>query len=345
MKKYGYDPKTGSLFSWEFDFQFEGKGGLVPEGAILSEDQTEDEMVGCAYLSGRTGSFIVIHSGCSGDIGHYRMFGNDPRLGLWKGNDIDPAKLAQMSDRMSLCVCGKVVQFPDKLARLCSRFSSSRMYACPLVDELAAFGALARGIGVKPYRVSLCWDNKAPIDARYRAFDPRLEGDALGRMAEVVDKNIPVVNEVMTTIGISPFYGKAVHRDWMPGSKVVVRIVEMDRWFPQVPISAKNYAATTVFVKMETTEQFREQTGYNEAFADVFVATDYVPGVSTFMRFYKTLSGRGFVFVSDQDKVKHGEVVPVFRSDKAYRVQRDQYEQTHGFLRSTSSPDGRSNPV
>jgi len=338
MKKYGYDQRSGAMFSWEFDFQYEGRPESVPDrsGVIISDDQIEDEMVGCAFMSGWTGDFILLHS--DGKDHHYYLFGTDLRVGMWKGKEIDTGDLKKMTSRMPICICGKIVQSSEQMAKVCASFPNSRMYACPLVEELAAFGALARFVGKRPYRpyqVLFSGENNEPLNAEFREFDPSLDGDSMGRMAEIVMSGLPVVNEMKrNVIGVSSFYGKTLHKDWKPGCRMIVRVAEVDKYFPETPISSKNYVATSVPVQMEVSETLHWESGYNEKFSDVFVATDYMPGVSTFMRFYKTFSGRGFVFVSDQEEVIHGPIVPVFRSDKAYRVPRDKYEQSHGFLRS-----------
>ena len=78
------------------------------------------------------------------------------------------------------------------------------------------------------------------------------------------------MNEVKTVVGVSPFYGRTLNREGARGDQIIVRAAEVDQFFPQVPISAKNYAATSVPVRMVTTEQFRRTSGYNEEFADVF---------------------------------------------------------------------------
>jgi hypothetical protein len=323
MKKYGYDETTGALFSWEFGLQFEGITKM-PEGAFKSVDRPEDEMLGCVFMSGWNGTFVVIRSdGKSNE--QYCLFGYDSKVGYWKEQNV---RQSQMEIFNTYCICGEVVQYPEKVADICYRHRTSRMYVCPLANELAALGVLVRNMDkMLPYRVQLAWDNKEPINAEFKEFDPKLDGDGLGRMADLVTHGLSPVNEMMTTVGVSPFYGKTLHREWCSGSRVIVRRSEVDTLFPRVPISSKNYAATSVFVKMETSEKFRELSGYNEKYIDVFVATDYVPGVSTFMRFYKTFSGRGFVFVSDRDVVQHKKIVPIFRSDRAYKVQRETYEQ------------------
>jgi hypothetical protein len=326
MKRYGYDKETGSLFSWDQDFLFDGSGKVAPEGAFVSEDRIRDEMAGCAFMSGWTGTFVVISS--DGEIEHASVFGFSLRKGYWKGLDLDREVWKKMSIRTPICVCGSVVLSPEKISSLCARYPNSRMYVCPLVDGLSALGVLVGNLKSMPRRMQIACDNKEPIDVEFKEFDPQLDGDGLGRMADLVTHGLLVVNEMKTVQGVSPFFGKTLHRDWMPGSQVIVRRVEIDTLFPQVPISAKDYAATSVFVKMKTTDQFKEAAGYNEPFVDVVVSTDYLPEVSTFMRFYKTFSGRGFVFVSEQNLVRHKEIVPVFRATKAYRVPRDKYEQS-----------------
>jgi hypothetical protein len=328
MKKFGYDKVSGALFSCEFDLHFEGISQAPPDGAFISINHLEDEMIGCAFMSGWTDTFVVIHS--DGFQEHSCLFGFDSRVGYWKGQDIGQDDLNKMSARMPICVCGEIVCYPDTLAGLCSRYPVSRMYVCPLVDELAALGVLVRNTEkTRPRRMQIVWENKDTIDAEFKEFDPKLDGDGLGRMADLVANGFLPVNEMMTAVGVSPFYGKTLHRDWIQGSKVIVRRVEIDSLFPQVPISAKNYAAISVFVRMETTEQFRSISGYNGQYIDVFVSTDTVPGVSTFMRFYKTFSGKGFVFVSNcDDVIPHEKIIPVFRSDRAYRVAQSKYEQS-----------------
>ena len=314
--KYGYDKVTGSLVSWDFDFHYEGKHSLPPEGAKISENQVEDEMIGCAFMSGWSDNVIVIRS--DGDSFQYGIFGVDAKHGLWIGTGPDQEMLKKMSSRMPICVCGKIVSDSVKMMTLCGRFPTSRIYVCPLIDELAAFGVLIREIGHKPYRFIPAWDNKEQLNAEHITFDAHLEGDGYGRMADVVFRGLPVLNEMMTTIGVSPFYGKVLHAGWVPGSLALVRLQDMDTFFPHTFISAKNYAATSVPVRMETTEKFRKSVmdGYNEAFIDVFVVTDYVPGISTFLRFYKTFSGKGFVFATERDQKR---TMPIFRADKAYR--------------------------
>ena len=343
MKKYGYDQWTESLVSWDFTFHYEGKHPLPPAGAFISENQVEDEMVGCAFMSGMSGSLMMVYS--DGHNFTYCLFGVDSQSGMWRGNVVDQDALSKISMRVPICVYGGIVRLPEQMATLCNRFPNSRMYACPMIEELSAFGALVKKIGHKSYRFIPAWENKQTMDAEFVTFDPSLNGDGYGRMADVLSHGMPVVNEIMTTVGVSPFYGKTLHSNWQAGCQVIVRIQDIDSFFPRIPISAKNYAATSVPVRMETTDQFRMMTGYNDEVADVFVATDYVPEVSTFMRFYKTLSAKGFIFASDQDKVMHKGYVPVFRSDKAYRLTRENYEQTKGFIRSNKDASGRSHPV
>jgi hypothetical protein len=332
MKRFGYDKDTGSLFSWDQDFLFEGSGKVVPEGAFVSEDRIRDEMTGCAFMSGWTGKCIVISS--DGETDHASLLGFVFKEGyLFKGLDVDQEELKKMSVGIPICVCGSVVLSAEKIASLCALYPNSRMYVCPLVYGLSALGVLVRNADktFSPRRMQITCENKEPIDAEFKEFDTKLDGDGLGRMADLVTHGLLVVNEMKTVQGVSPFFGKTLHRDWMPGSQVIVRRAEIDSLFPQVPISAKDYAATSVFVKMKTTDQFRDAAGYNEPFVDVVVSTDYLPELSTFMRFYKTFSGRGFVFVSEQNLVRHKEIVPVFRANKAYRVLRGKYENCKAF--------------
>jgi len=324
--RFGYDKSTGALFSWEHDLRFEGKVKQPPDGAFVSESRIEDDMIGAAFMSGWSGTFIVLHS--DGFNEHVCLMGFDLRTGYWIGKDIPKN---QLRSSLPICICGPIVSSPERMAAKCYQYPTSRMYACPVVDEISAIGALLRNVDVKrPCRTQLFWDNTDEIGAEHKDFDPSMDGDGYGRMADLVAHGLFAVNEMMKTVGVSPFYGKVLHRDCLPESQMIVRRVDVDRLFPSIPVSAKNYAAVSVPVMMETTSQFRAETGYNGPFVSVFVSTDYVPGVSTFMRFYKTFSNMGHVYTSNLERMATDgagglsammrNCVPVFRSNRAYRA-------------------------
>jgi hypothetical protein len=341
MKTYGYDAESNALFSWDSDFRFEGIRTSAPEGAFISSDRQLDEMTGCAFMSGWSEPLVVIRS--DGIDERFELFAFDVRTRrIWQGKGAPKEHLIKMAAWMPICVCGKIVSFPDKMADLCRRFPNSKVYACPVVDELAAFGVLVRNLSLNPRRIPMAWENRESIDAESISYDPVLEGDAMGRMADVVARGMPAVNEMMTTVGVSPFYGRTLFRDETSGI-AMVRISEMDYLFSTVPVSAKNYAATSVPVRMRNTDQFAERTGYNGTFVDVFVATDYMLGVCDFLRFLAVTTKKGIAFSADQIRVKHADMVSVFRWDRAYRVPREKYEQSRGFLCGEQGAAGRPN--
>ena len=326
MKKFGYDKKNGHLFSWEFDFQYEGIVDVAPVGSIISNNRILDSMIGCAFMSGWSGIMIVIYS--DGIHDEYRVFGRDAGGAFWQGQVLTQAEVKSISVNIPFCVCGEIVRQPDALAEFCKQHPTSRIYACPVINELAAFGVLAGNINRLSHRSGLVWDNTDPLDAEFMPFNPKLYGDSYGNMASIVAQGSPVVNEIMKSVGVSTFYGRDIHQFWIEGCTFIVRIMEAMKFFPETPISAKNYTATSVPVRMKTSDAFRSVTGYNEPFANVLIATDYIPGLSTFMRFYKSFSGRGVVCSTEHNTVKHGLFIPVFRSDRVYRVPNEQYEQT-----------------
>jgi hypothetical protein len=313
--KYGYDRKSGALFSLNRDFQYEGRAAVSPEGAAVSEDGQIDDTVGCAFLSGWDGIFVVVWS--DGQTEKLSLCGRDRKTGLWVGCGI-PA-----SEKMSkhpVCVCGPVVRYPDKIAEICGRFPVSRMYVCPMVDELAAFGVLVRTTVARPRRIYFAVNNTARIDAESRLFDPKLEGDGLGKMADYVAQGAPVLNEMMTVVGVSPFYGRVLHNGAFGKQTCIVRMAEMDKLFPQEPVSAKSYAVTMVPVRMKTTPQLAEKTSVKAEYVDVFAATDYVPGVTVFMRFHHAICRKGIVWTTQRESLPPLPGLLVFRSDREYRV-------------------------
>lgn len=326
MKQFGYDQNNGYLFSWEFDFQYEGIVPSPPVGAIISENQISDSMMGCAFMSGWSGKMIVLYS--NGIDYEYRVFSREFGGAFWKGPIMTQEEANIIGESLPFCVCGEIVRQPEKLFDFCNQHPTSRVYVCHVIKELAAFGALAGKINKLPHRAGLVWDNTDTLDAESISFNPKLYGDSYGNMALQVSQGRIVCNDIMKSVGLSSFYGKDIHTCWTKGCIFIVRIAEANKFFPETPISAKNYAATSVPVRMKTSDAFRSVTGYNEPFANVLIATDYIPGLSTFMRFYKSFSGRGVVCSTEHNTVQHGLFIFVFRSDRVYRVNNDKYEQT-----------------
>jgi hypothetical protein len=330
--KYGYDISTGHLFSFDKDFSYDGIKMMPPvDGQVFLTNRCVDSglkdiLYGCLFASGWKDAVVLY---ANGDSLKYYLVGMD-MFGFWHDSTpLDVAKLKKSLSKLPLCVCGDSVYNPSKMLDICCLHSNSRIFVCPVVEELASFGVLVKNIGIMPYRMKFAWDNNKEIsDCDFKTFDKKLDGDSYGRMADLVAHGVITLNEIMNPIGVSPFFDRVIHRDYFDGCVFIVRMVDVDRLFPDIPISAKNYAATSVPVKMKTSCEFRKETGYNGEFADIFVSTDYVPEISIFMRFYKTMSGRGIVCTSKKDSILNvSQYLPVFRSQRAYKVPLGKYEQ------------------
>lgn len=315
MKRYSYDVETNDCFSFDKEVVYEGKFKLSPEGAFQTQFRINEIVVGCAFSSGFSNNCLVLYSDGKKTIQIVVGYTKNDGYYLIPVCDDD---LTQLKRRFLTCVCGNIVK-TDGLADFCVRLNTPRVYVCPLVDELQSLGALVSNLRIMPCRMVMAWDNDDEIDAEFQEYDKVLDGDAFGRMATLVSNGMDVVNEVKRSVGVSPFYGRVLHGQWKNGSTLIVRMAEVDKFFPHVPVVLKNYVATSVPVKVEVSDLLRGEIGYNERQANLFVTTDYIPDTSIFMRFYKSFSGKGYVFSSDKTGITN-KVLPVFRSNKAYRV-------------------------
>jgi hypothetical protein len=332
--RWGYDPGSKFLFSLRGEFSFEGTSGSVDslgDGSDVAlaaepvhssgwEARVAQELAGCMFLSGWRGNCLALRMGLLDD----ECYG---AAGMLRGRSVTVhGSLGSMPDALPngcpACLCGPAVKDPGKVAEFCRAFPNSRVYVCPLVDELAAFGALVVAASEeKPRRVNLFVPNKERLNEEFVEFDPKLDGDGYGRMADLVKMGLPVLNEMMSGPGVSPFYGKVI-TDGLSGASVyVMRPQDADRFFPKEPISAKTYAAMCVPTRMVNTEAFSSKSGWKGKRVDVVVASDMIPELFTFMGFYAVMTGRGFFGTAPAGEVTIiRSKAPVFRSDRAYRV-------------------------
>lgn len=222
-----------------------------------------------------------------------------------------------------ISLCGRVVSDSVKVAQFCRQFPANRVYVCPLVDELAAFGILAIKLvemgKERPRRAFLCSPNEGVMDAKSVEFDSKLQGDGYGVMANVVAHGVPILNEMMICPGVSPFYGRVLLRNFVPNAAYLVRCEVMQEYFPYEPVSAKTYAATSVPVEFANNERFMKISGCTSEKVNVVVVSDYIPMLPVFMNFYKIMSGLDFVVTLLGD-ILSSKIVSVFRHSRAYRI-------------------------
>jgi hypothetical protein len=321
---YGYDTESKFLFSFGESFRFEGKVDSPPDSATLvfPDQKKHYEFIGCKFLSGLRKASVVAWS--DGAVVSYVVCQYDKNLG-YKELEKSQTVAEYCAEKTSVSLCGPVCRNPQKVAEFCRRFPITVNYVCPLVDELAAFGALVSDTrGAIPHRAFFGVPNEQAIDSEFVEFNKTLNADGLGRMAHLISMGIPVMNEMMTAVGISPFFGKMIH-DGLRGSDVyIVRSANVNKLFPKETISVKNYAAIYVPVRVVNTKEFSNLTKCTSPTVDIFVTSEYVPGLPDFMRYYMVMTGHPFVGVAEAGDVQFSDrMIPVFRFNRGYRVSPD----------------------
>lgn len=306
---YGYS-EPGHLFGWDGEFHYLG---------------IREPPVGCEIFTpnGRFSCFTA---------GYFFSGLRCPVLNVWSTKDeihtvisrVRDGKIVHQSvhqsgitDQYPICVSGEDCRLSKVVAEMCRKCPSKRLYVCTVVDGLDALGAVIEGSGESPRRAPLWHPRKDKRGGEFQAFEENLDGDAFGRMADLVSKGVPVMNEIMTTAGEMPFYGSVVSKNGLNSDDVyILKSQFMEKCFPAEPISLRHYAAISVPVDVRVTDLFREATGTEKETVSVFVASDFVPGLANFMCFYHLMTGRGFVCVSREKRSCH----VVFRYNGGYKI-------------------------
>lgn len=320
---YGYDPKSKCLFSWDKDFKYEGKVDAAPAGAFIVEENFRQwtEMAGCQFLSGSSRDCLSFHSnGKDSAVVRGNLIRAECNLSMcydWDKITSEPIAFTGL-----VCVSGYVANDPVALAKLCKIYPCNSFYVCPIVEELAAFGVLIVNIPAKkrPRRVPFCVPNEKTEEGDSLEYDPKLDGDGYGRMADAVRKGFPAVNEMMDCPGISPFYGRVLAQKTGLPPNYIIRNDAMKLFFPTEPLSITHYAATSVPVEVTNTPAFRQASGCQEEKVHIVVATDYIPNLSSFMNFYKIMSGKSFIGTAFVKQLISSKKTPVFRYSRAYDI-------------------------
>lgn len=316
---YGYDGKH--LFSFDGEFKYLGIAE-PPEGVASGEDEMAARMTGSYFISGNRAPALNVWSDGEGAV-IAMTYVKDGEIVHGNAGD------GGVAHHVPICLSGPVVYDGEKVAEFCRVYAHSSVFVCPVVQELAALGMSCRGS--KTFRAHMAWENDENYDGlECQEYDPKLDGDGLGRMASVVSTVGFAVNQMMKPIGVSGFYGRTLFRDWDKNRPpcFIVQEHSMDKYFPAEPISSKHYAATSVPVVMDSTPEFQEATKCTENRVAVLSANDFLRGLPDFMRFYQLLSGMDWVSFSDENAVSGFKVckrVPVFRYNRAYMVPIDRY--------------------
>lgn len=317
MVANGYDGRH--LFSYDGEFHYQGETKSPPDHVrLVGDKEIAARLAGSYFLSGN--SHPAFNVWTDGEEAAFVVtYCRDGKISsrLVKNPGEVPAKVP-------VCVSGKIVRNPELMAQFCQTYPSSPVFACPVVDELAAFGILAESF--TPRRLFFGKPVEDELPFKHEAYDEKLEGDAYGRMAAAVKSGRAAHNQIYQGLGTWPFYDRILTRGWNPKEQhptFMVRSNAVVRYFPKAPVSAKYYAGTSVPVLMETSKEFRDTAKCDRERVAVLVASDYFPGTTTFMRFHHVLSGNDWVGLTKA--VVPLKTMPLFRYNKLYRVPPEDY--------------------
>ena len=307
MQIQSYDAMTGHSFSWNGEIFYQGKLASAPSDALTGEpsDNHLSEMTGCYFLSGLRNTAYV-----------YWSDGKARFVTLVKGTSTTRNPI--------LCLCGPICAKPDLLMEQFGDLLGTSIYICPLQEELRAFGILAQELikGLcKPRKIPLYDKNYDLIPGReHLDFQDNLDGDCIGRLAQVVGSGIPVINEIRKSIGVSPFYGKVLVKNTMTFGKpvsFVISISAVDRYFPKMPITSR-YMAATVSVQVRNTDAFREASGDNSEFVNIHLATDSDPDLRLFLEYLNIFGKQEFAAAYERKTFPMENKLPVIRYNRGY---------------------------
>lgn len=316
---YGYDGEH--LFSFDGQFKYLGITE-PPDGISVGENVMAARMTGSYFISGYRGPTLSIWSDGEGAVIAMTYTKNGKIVHSSAGD-------GGVAHHVPICLSGPVVYDGKKVAEFCDTYSHSSVFVCPVVQELASLGMACEG--VETFRAHLADKNLDEYEGLdFQEYDSNLDGDGMGRMASVISRNGFAVNQIMTPVGISGFYGRTLFRDVDENREplFIVQTKSMDKYFPAASISMKHYAATSVPVVIPNTDEFRKATKCTADSVAVLASTDHIRGLPEFMRFYQVMSGRDWVCFGDKYAAKGFKSckrVPVFRYNKAYMVPLERY--------------------
>jgi hypothetical protein len=180
----------------------------------------------------------------------------------------------------------------------------------------------------RPRRTYFCTPVTDKLDAESTEYNPDLEGDGLGRMAHLVQAYTPVMNQMMWMPGLSAFYDRVLSCGrWWGEPVFLMRYNNALKFFPTEDLGVRVYASTGVPVAVENTEEFAKASGYTQDHVSIFVATEFVPGLGSFLRFVEVMSKVEFVASSDPNALPMPVKMPLFRHDRAYNVDADLFRE------------------
>jgi hypothetical protein len=301
---------NSKVVRWEQGFSFDP---VPTSDTIKVTEAVSTSVVGAAFICGSS-DCVVFYVDSSGVYESYFVSGP-----MVVKHPISPQ---QIKPGQVVILCGFGVLNGLQVVKLCELMPNACLYVCPLVEHLPAFGMVA-GVAMLSGLVRPCRDlfyrpNYDVIDGKFQEFDPKLDGDGLGRMAHLVQSYTPVINQMMTTPCLSFFYDRVICENWDSNPIFLMGQRAAEHYFPTSPISVRNYAAIWIPVSIKNTDIFKKDSNYEEDFVNIMVSSEYIPGLNQFLSFYHLMCGRFFVVSNEVNSRIATSQLPIFRYNKAY---------------------------
>lgn len=299
---------------WDGDFKF----GVASHDTVYEvEKAAPARAVGAAFLSGQRVASVV-HMDENGECEYFNVM----------GAQVIPAHghVSELELHQQWTLCGPGVGNPRLVSGICLQTKSYNVSVCPLLGPLAAFGYLVGALTLQgkitPRMTRFCEPHKGSLNAKSKKYDERLDRDGYGRMAHLVQSGFAVVNQIMTTPSIPAFYGRVLSTAKWWGEPIFLMLPDTAlKYFPNEPLSVRNYAASWVPVSVDNTSEFSNTSGYGGSVVSIFVASEQTPGLGSFLRFHHMMCKEDFVVSSDPKCVSPiPESIPLFRWGEAYNI-------------------------
>lgn len=293
--RYGYDSRTGSLFGWDGEFHYLGETLEPPGGDIVLWPKDYPDalagFVGGCFFSGFKNPVQVWSDGKKSTYAYSKSCAEHHFL----------KKAPNVEAVRHIVISGPIIRQPKQMAKLCVQFPYVSAFACTLSDGvLRAFSALVMALDEKerPRRANLYEPNDDALSGRESIdYNPDLgEGDALGRMANMLFLGTSVVNQIRKPVGLSTFYGNLLlSKEKLGGETYIIRAEKVSDF--TLGCFSATFVSQHVPVEMTVTDEFRKVTEIERQSVPIVVASDNVVGLGTFMNFYHAFSGESFVCV------------------------------------------------
>ena len=306
------------IVGWDKGFTFEA---VQPEPHEENADVVPASVVGAAFVCGRK-ECLVMH------------LESDGAKTFWwvKGATAESLPEPKPDFTTDLVICGQGVSYPELLSATCTVYPGEIVSVCPLVGPLPAFGVVVGTLiqrGLERARIGLFYESvDGDLDMEAQEFDMRLGADGIGRMAYLMKSGMPVLNQMMRTPCMSPFYGRIIASGkWWGEPIFLMRSQSAAEYFPSEQLSVRNFAASWAVVSVDNTDKFSLASGWGKEKVRLCVAAEYIPELPTFMKYLQSMTGKDFIASSSTKAIPVPREIPLFRYNKAYSIGPEQFRQ------------------